>query len=50
MHSHALFIEAVIDGEGEALGEASVIGVHDLMNPCVDEKRIDVREEAVYEI
>lgn len=42
MHSDELFIKAVVDGEREALGEASVIGEHDLMNSCVDEKRIDV--------
>jgi hypothetical protein len=27
-----------------------VIGEQDLMNPCIDEERIDVREEAIYEI
>jgi hypothetical protein len=50
VHTHELFLNAVVDREWEALGEASVIGEQDLMNPCVDEKRIDVRKEAVYEI
>jgi hypothetical protein len=42
MHTNDLLLDAVIDGEGEALGEASVIGVHNLMNPCVNEQRVNV--------
>lgn len=42
MHTHQLFLDAVVNCEGEVLGKASVIGMYDLMNSCVNEEGVDV--------
>jgi hypothetical protein len=42
--------DTVVDGKRKTLGETPVVGKYDLMNPRVDEKRLDIREETLYEI
>lgn len=43
MHTnHIISLHTVIDGKGEALGEATAMTVDDLMNSGVNEKGINV--------
>jgi hypothetical protein len=50
MHINDTFLHAVINGEWEALGEATVITIYDLMDSAVYEKRIDICEQGVKEV
>lgn len=50
MHAHVFSVQAVVDGKGEAFGQATVIGEHQTMNPCVDQQGVNVGKEAVEEI
>lgn len=50
MHINDTFLHAVINGEWEALGEATVITISNLMDPAVYEERIDICEQEVKEV
>jgi hypothetical protein len=42
MHMNDVFLHAVVNGEREALGEATVMAIYDLMDSAVQEKRINI--------
>lgn len=50
MDAYHVAIDAVVDGKWESLGQATVVAGDDLVNACVEQQRVDVREQTIDEI